>query len=173
VLSARRNQTTVAFVDSFTHGRLNGGATRESTGVQLFRWQISPVGRRRRNDRDGHPAQQRAPRSNAAVPTHGGRRPVRPHHRTNRRQIVPRFCPRPSGVPRGGEGKKGKGSPYSIVERRVPELIPRFLAVSLQVTRVVTHYFPPGLQLPPQSLRGLLPISPLGEQRHDVCEQFA
>jgi len=42
VLSARRNQTTVAFVDSFTHGRLNGGATRESPGVQLFRWQISP-----------------------------------------------------------------------------------------------------------------------------------
>ena len=30
---------------------------------------------------------------------------------------------------------KGKGSPYSIAdERRVPELIPRFLAVSLQVT---------------------------------------
>ena len=28
---------------------------------------------------------------------------------------------------------KGKGSPYSITERRVPELI-RFLAVSLQVT---------------------------------------
>ena len=29
--------------------------------------------------------------------------------------------------------KKGKGSPYSIIERRVPELIP-VLAVSLQVT---------------------------------------
>jgi len=36
------------------------------------------------------------------------------------------------------------------------------------------HYFPPGLQLPPQSfLRGLLPILLLGEQRHDGCEQFA
>ena len=35
------------------------------------------------------------------------------------------------------------------------------------------HYFPPGLQLPPQPLRGLLPILPLGEQRHNGCEQFA
>ena len=35
------------------------------------------------------------------------------------------------------------------------------------------HYFPPGLQLPPQPLRGLLPISMLGEQRHDGCEQFS
>ena len=54
----------------------------------------------------------------------------------------------------------------------------RFLAVSLQVTRVINpsvgcHYFPPGLQLPSQPLRGLLRISLLGEQRHDGCEQFA
>ena len=28
----------------------------------------------------------------------------------------------------------GKASPYSITERSVPELMPRFLAVSLQVT---------------------------------------
>jgi len=35
------------------------------------------------------------------------------------------------------------------------------------------HYFPPGLQLPPQPLRGLLPILLLGEQRHDGCGQFA
>ena len=47
----------------------------------------------------------------------------------------------------------------------------RFLAVSLQVTFVINpavgcHYFPPGLQLPPQPLRGLLPILLLGEQRH-------
>jgi len=39
----------------------------------------------------------------------------------------------------------------------------RFLAVSLQVMWVINpavgcHYFPPGLQLPPQPLRGLLPI---------------
>ena len=31
------------------------------------------------------------------------------------------------------DSKKSKGSPYSITERKVPELIP-FLAVSLQVT---------------------------------------
>jgi len=54
----------------------------------------------------------------------------------------------------------------------------RFLAVSLQVTWVINpaigcHYFPPGLQLPPQPLRGLLPILLLGEQRHNGCEQFA
>ena len=35
------------------------------------------------------------------------------------------------------------------------------------------RYFLPDLQLPPQHLRGLLPISLLGEQRHDGCEQFA
>jgi len=54
----------------------------------------------------------------------------------------------------------------------------RFLAVSLQVTYVINpvvgcHYFPPSLQLPPQPLRGLLPILLLGEQRHNGCEQFA
>jgi len=54
----------------------------------------------------------------------------------------------------------------------------RFLAISLQVTwdinpAVGCHYFPPGLQLPPQPLRGLLPILLLGEQRHDGCKQFA
>jgi len=54
----------------------------------------------------------------------------------------------------------------------------RFLAVGLQVTWVINpavgcHYFPPGLQFPPQPLWGLLRISLLGEQRHDGCEQFA
>ena len=54
----------------------------------------------------------------------------------------------------------------------------RFSAVSLQVTWVINpavgcHHFPPGPQLPSQPLRGLLPVSLLGEQRHDVCEQFA
>jgi len=48
----------------------------------------------------------------------------------------------------------------------------RFLAVSLQVAWVINpavacHFFQPGPQLPPQPLRGLLPISLLGEQRHD------
>ena len=70
-----------------------------------------------------------------------------------------------------------KGSPYSITERRVPELIP---VLSSQPAGDVSHkrggschYFPPGLQLPSQPLRGLLPISLLGEQRHGGCEQFA
>ena len=54
----------------------------------------------------------------------------------------------------------------------------RFLAVSLQVTWIINptvgcHYFPPGVRLPLQSLRGLLPTLLLGEQRHNGCEQFA
>ena len=69
---------------------------------------------------------------------------------------------------------KGKGNPYSIIERRVPELIP-VLAVSMQVTEV-SHKL--GGRLPLLSarpavtlatFRGLLPISLLGEQRHDGC----
>ena len=71
-----------------------------------------------------------------------------------------------------------KGSPYSITERRVPELIP---VLCSQPARgdvshkpgVGCHYFPPGLQLPPQPFIGLLQILLLGEQRHDGCEQFA
>ena len=72
---------------------------------------------------------------------------------------------------------KGKGNPYSITKRRVPELIP---VLGSQPAGHVSHkpggrlpYFPPGLQLPLQPLRGLLPISLIGEQRHDGCEQFA
>ena len=73
---------------------------------------------------------------------------------------------------------KGKGSRYSITQRIVFRSWSRFLAVSLQVTWVINpavgcHYFPSRLQLPPQPLRGLLPISLLGEQRLDGCEQFA
>ena len=62
--------------------------------------------------------------------------------------------------------KREKGSPYSIAERRVP-----------QPAGDVSHK--PGGRLPLLSarsvvtlatpLRGLLPISLLGEQRHDVC----
>ena len=64
---------------------------------------------------------------------------------------------------------KGKGSPYSITERRVPELIPVF---GSQPAGDVSHkpggrlpllYATP--QLPSQPLRGLLSISLLGEQR--------
>ena len=67
--------------------------------------------------------------------------------------------------------------PYSITERRVPELIPVLdsqPAGDVSHNPVVgCHYFPPGPQLPSQPLRGLLPVSLLGEQRHDWCEQFA
>ena len=64
-----------------------------------------------------------------------------------------------------------------ITERRVPELIP---VLGSQPADDVSHK--PGgrlpllstrLQLPPQPLRGQLPILLLGEQRHDGCEQFA
>ena len=68
--------------------------------------------------------------------------------------------------------KKAKGCPYSITELRVPELIP-----------VLGSQHKPGGWLPllsarpavtPATLnRAALPLSLLGEQRHDECEQFA
>ena len=73
--------------------------------------------------------------------------------------------------------KKGKGSPYSTAERRVPELIP---VLGSQPAGYVSHES--GGRLPllsarpavtPQPLRGLLPILLLGEQRHNGCEQLA
>ena len=73
--------------------------------------------------------------------------------------------------------KKGKGSPYSITERRVPELIP---VLGSQPAGDVSHE--PGGRLPllsaspaitPATLKRLLPVSLLGGQRHDGCEQFA
>jgi len=79
--------------------------------------------------------------------------------------------------PSDASSKKGKGSPYFITERRVPEVI---LVLGSQPAGDVCHkpggrlpLLPPGLQLPPQLLRGLLPMLLLGEQRHDGCEQFA
>jgi len=79
--------------------------------------------------------------------------------------------------------KISKGSPYSITEHRVPELIsvlgsqpagfllPFCGEIKLCINPAVgCHYFPPGLQLPPQPLRGLPPILLLGEQRHNGCE---
>ena len=75
---------------------------------------------------------------------------------------------------------KGEGSPYSITERKVPELVP---VLGSQLAGGVSHK--PGGRLPllsarpavtpatEQPLRGLLPISLLGEQRHDGYEQFA
>ena len=75
---------------------------------------------------------------------------------------------------------KGKGSPYSIAERRVPELIPVLgsqpagdVSHKPDGKLPICHYFPPGPQLPSQPLRGLLPISLLGEHRHNGCKQFA
>ena len=70
-----------------------------------------------------------------------------------------------------------KGGRYSITECIGFRSWSLFLAVSLQVTWVINpvvgcHYFPPGLQLPSQP-SWLLPVSLLGEQRHDGCEQFA
>ena len=62
-------------------------------------------------------------------------------------------------------------------ECRVPELIP---VLGSQPAGDVSHK--PGGRLPllsarpavtSQPLRGLLPVSLLGEQRHDGCEQFA
>jgi len=66
--------------------------------------------------------------------------------------------------------KKGK---VKVAHTRLPSVgfrsWSRFLAVSLQVMWVINpavdcHYFPLGLQLPPQPLRGLLPILLLGEE---------
>jgi len=71
---------------------------------------------------------------------------------------------------------KGKASPYSITERRVPELIPVLGSQPAgdvsQNPAVGCHYFPPGPQLPSQPLRGLLPISLLSEQSHDGCDSL-
>ena len=73
---------------------------------------------------------------------------------------------------------KGKGSPYSITERRVPELIP---VLDSQPASDVSHkpggrlplFFARPAVIPPQPLRRLLPISLLSEQRRDGCKQFA
>jgi len=80
------------------------------------------------------------------------------------------------GTNRNG-ANKGKGSPYSITECRIPELIQ---VSDSQPAGDVSHkpgchYFPPGPWLPSRPLRGLLPVSLLGEWRHDGCmgEQFA
>jgi len=70
--------------------------------------------------------------------------------------------------------KKSKGSPYSITETRVPELIP---VLCSQPASDVSHK--PGGRLPLLSARPavtpatLKRASLLGEQRHNGCEQFA
>jgi len=66
--------------------------------------------------------------------------------------VSPRFVElfhRPTAL----ASKKGKGSPYSNAERRVPELIPVLgsqPAGDPSHTTVGCHCFPPGLQLPSQ-----------------------
>ena len=74
--------------------------------------------------------------------------------------------------------EKVRGRPYSIAERRVPELIQ---VLGSQPAGDVSHkpggrlplLSAWGLQLSSQPLTGLLPISMLGEQRHNGREQFA
>ena len=72
---------------------------------------------------------------------------------------------------------KKVGSPYSITECRVPELMPVF---GSQPAGDMS-YKPGGRQpllsarpaVTPATFKGLLPILLLGEQRHFGCEQFA
>ena len=70
-----------------------------------------------------------------------------------------------------------KGSPYSITERRVPELMP---ILGSQPAGDVSYK--PGGRLPllsarpavtPATLKRAATNLLLGEQRHDECEQFA
>jgi len=61
---------------------------------------------------------------------------------------------------------KGTGSPYSITERSVPELIP---VLGSQPAGDVSHK--PSGRLSLLSTRPA--VSLLGEQRDDGCEQFA
>ena len=74
--------------------------------------------------------------------------------------------------------KKSKGSPYSVTDSRVPELIP---VLGRQPAGDVNHK--PGGRLPLLSarpavtpgtlkIRSLLPILLFSEQRHNGCEQF-
>ena len=74
-------------------------------------------------------------------------------------------------------GGKNKAKVAHTRLPRVPELIPILRSQPAgnvsQTPAVGCHYFPPGLQLSSQSLKGLLPILLLGEQRHNGCEQFA
>ena len=73
---------------------------------------------------------------------------------------------------------KGKGSPYSITERRIPELIP---VLGSQPAGDVSHK--PSGRLPLLSARPAVTLATLkraatsfaaiGEQKHDGCEQFA
>ena len=69
---------------------------------------------------------------------------------------------------------KGKGSPNSLAERRVPRLIP---VLGSQPASDVSHKSDGRLPLlsarPAVSPSRLLPILLLRKQRHNGCEQFA
>ena len=68
---------------------------------------------------------------------------------------------------------KAKGSAYSIAQHRVPKLIP---VLGCQPAGKPDGRLPLLSARPAVTLatpRALLPISLLGEQRHDGCEQFA
>jgi len=68
-----------------------------------------------------------------------------------------------------------------VIHTRLPSMVPELIPVlGSQPAGDVSHK--PGGRLPllsarpavtPQPLRGLLPVSLLGEQRHNGCEQFA
>ena len=73
--------------------------------------------------------------------------------------------------------KRGKGSPYSITERRVPELIP---VLCSRPAGDVSHKPDGGLSLlsagptvTPATFKRAATNFLLGEQRHNGCEQFA
>ena len=72
---------------------------------------------------------------------------------------------------------KGKGSPYSITERRVPELIPVLGSQPAgEVSNIHDGRLPLLFATPAVFLATLKRVATnrwLGEQRHDGCEQFA
>jgi len=66
---------------------------------------------------------------------------------------------------------KGKGGPYSTADRRVSELIPVLGRQPAGGGRLPSLFARPAITL--TTLKRVLPISLLGEQKHDRCEQFA
>ena len=111
------------------HGRDLEGVDERSTGVRGRH----DVSEQEYDESDGGDDERR----DETQPDVGPSRRHLAHHHARRARVQQLLQP-----------ARKKGSPYSITERRVPQLI----------SAVGGHYFPPGLQLPPQPLRGLLPI---------------
>jgi len=86
---------------------------------------------------------------------------------------MPELIPVLGSQPAGDVSHKPSASEVTTLWRYTNLFIIIIKEVTQKNPTVGCHYFPPGLQLPPQPLRGLLPILLLGEQRHDGCEQFA